>query len=108
MWRKKIRSYIVQRNIRWYSCNIRFLGNNARGADDGDTGAAVAAEGVTDGDLEARRRRLHRDCGGGVVARLVVGPTERPGVVPREERHADGAVRGDLLNAQLVLTRAEQ
>ena len=99
----------MQRNIRWYSCNIRFLGNNARGADDADTGAAVAAEGVTDGDVEARRRRLHRDRGGGVVARLVVvRPTERPVVVPREERRADGAVRGDLLNAQLVLTRAEQ
>ena len=81
---------------------------DACGAEDGDAGIVVVADGVADGDLEARRRRLHRDCGGGVVARLVVGPTERPGVVPREERHADGAVRGDLLNAQLVLTRAEQ
>ena len=62
--------------------------------------------GVADGDLEARRHRLHRDRGGGVGARLEATPTVRPVVLPRDERRADGAVRGDLLNAHLPLALA--
>ena len=61
---------------------------------------------MADGDLEARRRRLHRDRGGDVVARLDDISTTRPVFVPSEERRADGAVRGDLLNAHLPLTLA--
>ena len=60
-----------------------------------DVGRGV---GVTDGDFEVRRRnmwRLYRDRGGRVVARVVVVPTLCPVVVPRDERRADGAVRGD-------------
>ena len=63
---------------------------------------------MADGDLEARRRRLHRDRGGGVVAQLAVIPTARPVVLPRDERRANGAVRGDLLNAHLLLTHAQE
>ena len=41
-------------------------------------GVALPAEGVADGDLEAHRRRLHRDRGGGGATRLVrVAPTAR-------------------------------
>ena len=40
---------------------IRFLRGDARGAEDGETGRAVHHEGVADGDLEARRPRLHRN-----------------------------------------------
>ena len=48
----------------------RFLRGDARGAEDRNAGTAVARHvGVEDGDLEARRHRLHRDRGGGVVAR---------------------------------------
>ena len=56
---------------------IRFLRGDARGAEDGDAGEGVVAPGVADGDLEAYRRRLHRDRGGGVVAWLGA-PTARP------------------------------
>ena len=56
----------------------------ARGAEDADAGGGVNADDVADGDLEARRRRLHRDRGGSVVApeRLVVAPTARPALIP--------------------------
>ena len=80
--------------------------DGARDAEDGEASKNIApVGGVADGDLEARRRRLHRNRGGGVVARLVA-PTARPVVLPRDERRADGAVRGDLLNAHLLLTHA--
>ena len=47
--------------------NTRFLRGDARGAEDGDAGAVIGVVGdvgLADGDLEARRRRLHRDRGG--------------------------------------------
>ena len=87
-------------NIRFGTRNSTFLWGDARGAKDSDAGIAVA-DGVSDGDLEARRRRLHRDRGGSVVARREARHTTRPVVVPRDERRADGAVRSDLLDAHL-------